>query len=75
MRRLIRVLGVLIFSLSVGCSDDTLLALGEEGCVVDGDCAGELICIDAACLPPDLGDVPGLDPDGGDDGSRLCYDC
>ena len=71
MRRLIRVLGVLIFSLSVGCSDDTLLALGEEGCVVDDDCAGELICIDAACLPPDLGDVPGLDPDGGDDGGSI----
>ena len=30
-----------------------------------------LICIDAACLPPDLGDVPGLDPDGGDDGSGI----
>ena len=36
---------------------------------MDDDCAGELICIDAACLPPDLDDLPGLGPDEDDGGS------
>ena len=72
MRRLISVLGVVLISLSVGCSDDTLLALGEEGCVSDDDCATGLVCIDAACLPSDLNTVVGLDPgEGEDDGGSV----
>lgn len=39
--------------------------------MVDDDCAGELVCVESACVPPDFGDVVGLEPDGGDDGGTV----
>jgi len=69
MRRSAMFIGLVALTCVVGCSNDSLLALGEEGCRSDDDCAPGLVCIEAACLPPELDDTVTWSSDDDDGGT------